>query len=161
MHLAKPSKHRSDESGVFIDGVGNLLTHIAKCCSPVPGDAINGYITLGKGVSIHRQDCSNILQLEEDEPERIIQVSWGGAPDKVYSVDVLIEAFDRHGLLRDVTALLDSEKINVIAMQTLSDKNLNTVDMQVTIEVKNFNALSRALTRLNQLPNIAAARRKR
>ena len=161
MHLAKPSKHRSDESGVFIDGVGNLLTHIAKCCSPVPGDAINGYITLGKGVSIHRQDCSNILQLEEDEPERIIQVSWGGAPDKVYSVDVLIEAFDRHGLLRDVTALLDSEKINVIAMQTLSDKNLNTVDMQVTIEVKNFNALSRALTGLNQLPNIAAARRKR
>lgn len=158
--LAKPSSI-SGQADVYIEGVGNLLTHLAKCCSPVPGDAITGYITLGKGVSIHRQDCSNILQLENDEPERIIQVSWSGAPHKVYSVEILIEAFDRHGLLRDVTALLDAEKINVIAMQTLSNKNLNTVDMQVTIEVQNFNALSRALTRLNQLPNIASARRKR
>lgn len=158
--LSKPSSY-AGQADVYIEGVGNLLTHLAKCCSPVPGDAITGYITLGKGVSIHRQDCSNILHLENDEPERIIQVSWGEAPHKVYSVEVLIEAFDRHGLLRDVTALLDAEKINVIAMQTLSNKNLNTVDMQVTIEVQNFNALSRALTRLNQLPNIASARRKR
>lgn len=159
--LIRSRQQGQGEADVYIAGVGNLLTHLARCCSPVPGDAITGYITLGKGVSIHRQDCSNILQLEADEPERIIQVSWGEAPHKVYSVEVIIEAFDRHGLLRDVTALLDSEKINVIAMQTLSNKNLNTVDMQVTIEVQNFNALSRALTRLNQLPNIASARRKR
>ncbi|MBB3168275.1 GTP diphosphokinase [Simiduia aestuariiviva] len=157
----KVARATGDSADVYIDGVGNLLTHLAKCCSPVPGDAITGYITLGKGVSIHRQDCSNILQLESDEPERIIQVAWGVAPQKYYAVEVLIEAFDRQGLLRDVTALLDSEKINIVAMQTLSNKNLNTVDMQVTIEVKNFNALSRALNRLNQLPNVAAARRMR
>lgn len=159
--LVKSRQPGQGEADVYIEGVGNLLTHLARCCSPVPGDAITGYITLGKGVSIHRQDCSNILQLEADEPERIIQVSWGEAPHKVYSVEVIIEAFDRHGLLRDITALLDNERINVIAMQTLSNKNLNTVDMLVTIEVQNFNALSRALTRLNQLPNIASARRKR
>lgn len=152
---AKPSS-----SDVYIDGVGNLLTHFAQCCSPVPGDGIVGYITLGKGVSIHRQDCSNVLQLQADEPERIIKVEWGQAPQSVYSVDLLIEAFDRHGLLRDITALLDNERININAMKTLSDKRKNTVDMQVTVEIRSFNELSRILARLNQLPNVASARRK-
>lgn len=161
LSIAKPMATSSGGSDVFIEGVGNLLTHIARCCSPVPGDEITGYITLGKGVSIHRQDCSNILQLEADEPERIIQVSWGGVPLKVYSVDVIIEAFDRHGLLRDITTLLDAEKINVSSMQTQSNRTQNTVDMNLTMEVRDFNALSRALNRLNQLPNISTARRKR
>lgn len=148
------------DSDVFIDGVGNLLTHIAGCCNPVPGDAIMGYITLGRGVSIHRQDCHNVLQLQTDEPERIIKVDWGEAPQNFYSVDVIIEAFDRHGLLRDITVLLDAERINVSAMQTLSDKRKNTVDMMLTIEITSFTELSRVLSRLNQLPNVASARRK-
>lgn len=152
--------HQDQGSDLYIDGVGNLLTHIASCCHPVPGDAITGYITLGRGVSIHRQDCNNILQLQADEPERIIQVNWGAAPQSFYSVDVIIEAFDRHGLLRDITVLLDSEHINISAMQTISDKRKNTVDMQVTLEIRSFNELSRILSRLNQLPNVATARRK-
>ena len=147
-------------SDLFIDGVGNLLTHIAGCCSPVPGDAIIGYITLGRGVSIHRQDCQNVLQLQADEPERIIKVDWGEAPRSTYSVDVIIEAFDRHGLLKDITALLDGERINISAMQTLSDKGKNTVDMQITVEISSFSELSRVLNRLNQLPNVASARRR-
>jgi GTP pyrophosphokinase len=150
----------SQGSDLYIDGVGNLLTHIASCCHPVPGDAIAGYITLGRGVSIHRQDCSNILQLQADEPERIIQVSWGEAPQSFYSVDVIIEAYDRHGLLRDITTLLDSASINISAMQTISDKRKNTVDMQVTLEIRSFDELSRILSKLNQLPNVASARRK-
>ncbi|MDQ2075393.1 GTP diphosphokinase [Marinimicrobium sp. ABcell2] len=147
-------------SDVFIEGVGNLLTQIASCCNPVPGDAITGYITVGRGVSIHRQDCSNILQLQADEPERIIKVSWGETPQSSYSVDLIIEAYDRTGLLRDVTAMLDSEHINISALQTLSDKRKNTVDMLLTAEIRSINELSRILTRLNQLPNIASARRK-
>lgn len=157
--VGKATQDHSD-ADLFIDGVGNLLTHIAGCCQPVPGDAIMGYITLGRGVSIHRQDCHNILQLQSDEPERIIKVDWGEAPQSAYSVDVMIEAFDRHGLLRDITVLLDSDRINISAMQTLSDKRKNTVDMLVTVEISSFTELSRVLSRLNQLPNVASARRK-
>lgn len=157
--VGKASREHSD-SDLFIDGVGNLLTHIAGCCNPVPGDAIMGYITLGRGVSIHRQDCHNVLQLQSDEPERIIKVDWGEAPQSLYSVDVIIEAFDRHGLLRDITVLLDSERVNISAMKTLSDKGKNTVDMILTVEIGSFTELSRMLSRLNQLPNVASARRK-
>ncbi|WP_027330755.1 GTP diphosphokinase [Marinimicrobium agarilyticum] len=154
------SAKRKKDSDLYIEGVGNLLTQIASCCNPVPGDAITGYITLGKGVSIHRQDCSNILQLQADDPQRIIKVSWGETPQSAYSVDLIIEAYDRHGLLRDITTLLDGERINISAMQTLSDKRKNTVDMLVTAEIRSIDELSRILTRLNQLPNIASARRK-
>ncbi len=147
-------------SDLFIEGVGNLLTQIANCCNPVPGDAITGYITVGRGVSIHRQDCTNVLQLQTDEPERIIKVSWGEAPQSAYSVDLIIEAYDRTGLLRDVTALLDNEHINISALQTLSDKRKNTVDMLLTAEIRSISELSRILNRLNQLPNVASARRK-
>lgn len=158
--LTGRASDQKDNADIYIDGVGNLLTHIARCCDPVPGDAIVGYITLGKGVSIHRQDCSNVLRLQADEPERIIQVDWGEAPQSVYSVEVIIEAFDRHGLLKDITAMLDHARINISSMQTLSDKRKNTVDMSVTLEIRSFNELSRILARLNQLPNVASARRK-
>lgn len=156
---AKSPKKKKD-SDFYIEGVGNLLTQIASCCNPVPGDAITGYITLGRGVSIHRQDCTNLLQLQTDEPERIIKVEWGHAPQSSYSVDIVIEAYDRQGLLSDITTLLDSERINISAMQTLSDKRKNTVDMVFTIEIRGFDELSRILNRLNQLPNVAVARRK-
>lgn len=154
------SPTKKKDSDFYIEGVGNLLTQIANCCSPVPGDAITGYITLGKGVSIHRQDCSNILQLQADEPQRIIKVEWGNTPQSTYSVDIIIEAYDRYGLLKDITTMLDSERINISAMQTLSDKRKNTVDMLVTVEIRSFDELSRILTKVNQLPNIASARRK-
>jgi len=156
---AKSSKRKKD-SDVYIEGVGNLLTHVASCCTPVPGDAITGYITLGRGVSIHRSDCSNMLQLQSDEPERTIKVDWGATPQSSYSVDLIVEAYDRHGLLLDITALLDNERINISAINMLSDKRKNTVDMQITVEIRGFDELSRVLSRLNQLPNIASARRK-
>ena len=156
----KPSRSLSAGDDVYIEGVGNLMTNIARCCSPLPGDDIIGYISLGRGVSIHRKDCRNILQLATDEPERIIQVSWGEAPRQTYTVDVDIEAYDRTGLLRDVTMLLDTAHINVTAMLTASDKGQNTVNMTITLEIRDFAHLSHILARLNQLPNIASARRK-
>ena len=158
--LRAKSPSRKKDSDFYIEGVGNLLTQIANCCNPVPGDAITGYITLGRGVSIHRQDCANILQLQADEPQRIIKVEWGQAPQSSYSVDIIIEAYDRYGLLKDITALLDNERINISAMHTISDKKKNTVDMQFTVEIRGFDELSRILSKLNQLPNIASARRK-
>ncbi len=155
-------KVSDEKSGaeVYINGVGNLMSSIAQCCKPIPGDSISGYITQGRGVSIHRQDCTNILQRRSLEPERIIAVDWAEKPANLYSTEIAIEAFDRHGLLRDITTLLDREKINVSAMQTLSDKNKNTVQMEATIEVTDFGSLSRVLARLSQLPNVSSVVRK-
>jgi len=153
----------SDEASgadVYIDGVGNLMSHIAQCCQPVPGERISGYITLGRGVSIHRQDCSNILQRNEEEPERIIRVNWAEKPKEHYSAVIVIEAFDRHGLLRDITTLLDREKVNVSALNTLSDKQKNAVDMTLTVEIANLGELSRILAKINQLPNVSSAKRQ-
>ncbi|GAB1265080.1 GTP diphosphokinase [Aurantivibrio infirmus] len=158
--LTGRAKVHQSGSDVYIEGVGNLLTNIARCCGPVPGDEIVGYITLGKGVSVHRKDCRNILKFREQDSKRIIQVEWGQAPENTYTVSIEIEAYDRYGLLRDVTSLLDSERINVSAMQTVSDKNKNTVDMVIKTEVRGYSELSRVLARLNQLPNVASARRK-
>ncbi len=148
------------DSDIYIEGVGKLLTNIARCCGPVPGEAIVGYITLGKGVSIHRQDCRNILKLRERESDRVLQVQWGAAPENTYGVEIEVEAYDRAGLLRDITALLDTEKINVSALQTLSDKKNNTVYMGMTLEVRGFTELSRILARISQLPNVSSVRRK-
>lgn len=145
---------------VYIDGVGNLLSHLAKCCNPIPGDSISGYITLGKGVSIHRKDCSNLLQRQAEEPERIIAVDWAEKPKNLYAVVITIEAFDRHGLLRDITTLLDREKINVSAMKTQSNKANNTAEMQITVEIPGLGSLSRLFAKLNQLPNISSVRRE-
>ena len=159
--LVGRAKHEDDKTAddVYIDGVGNLMSSIAKCCKPIPGDSIAGFITKGRGVSIHRQDCVNFLTSQTLEPERIISVDWAEAPGQIYAVDIVIEAFDRHGLLRDITTLLDREHVNVSAMQTLSNKDKNTVDMSLTIEIKDFSELSRVLARINQLPNVSSVRR--
>ncbi|SDS76712.1 GTP diphosphokinase [Pseudomonas oryzae] len=158
----RPASARSGGADeIQILGVGNLLTQMAGCCQPVPGDAIVGYITQGRGVSIHRQDCPAVLQLGEREPQRIIQVSWGQAPAKTYPVDIQIRAYDRSGLLRDVTQVLLNEKINVLAVNTQSDKSDNTANMRLTIEIPGMAALGRLLARIAQLPNIIEAKRSR
>jgi GTP pyrophosphokinase len=153
----KPGK-RGD---VQIQGVGNLLTQMAGCCQPLPGDPIVGYITLGRGVSIHRQDCASVLQLSGREPERIIQVSWGPIPEKTYPADISIRAYDRSGLLRDVSQILLNERINVLAVNTRSNKEDSTAQMTLTIEIPGLDALGRLLSRISQLPNIIEAKRQR
>lgn len=158
--LTAPVARSDGKADVYIDGVGNLMTHIARCCNPVPGDEIMGYITLGRGVSIHRKDCANMLRMQAEEHERVLQVEWAKKPKQLYAVELIIEAYDRHGLLRDITSLLDSQRINVTAMQTRSNRNKHTVDMLITAEIHNFEELSRVLHRINQLPNVASARRR-
>lgn len=158
----KASHNKPGRRGdVQIQGVGNLLTQMAGCCQPLPGDPIVGYITLGRGVSIHRQDCPSALQLAGREPERMIQVSWGPVPVQTYPVDIIIRAYDRSGLLRDVSQVLLNERINVLAVNTRSNKEDNTAAMMLTIEIPGLDALGRLLARISQLPNIIEARRNR
>ena len=158
--LVGKAQQQNQGVDVYINGVGNLLSYIAQCCKPVPGERISGYITLGRGVSIHRQDCTNLLRKLQDEPERVIAVDWAEEPREFYSAEICLEAFDRQGLLRDVTTLLDREKVNVSGMRTLSNKDKHTVDMELTIEISDLTSLSRVLARLSQLPNIWSAKRK-
>lgn len=155
-----PTPRVGKRDDVQIQGVGNLMTQIAGCCHPLPGDPIIGYITQGRGVSIHRQDCANALQLASREPERIIQVSWGPEPEKTYPVEIFIHAYDRAGLLRDISQVLLNEKINVISVNTQSNKEDSTAHMSLTIEIPSLDALGRLLGRISQLPNIIEARRR-
>lgn len=150
----RPSRMGNNAGEIQIQGVGNLMTQMANCCHPVPGDPVIGYITIGRGVTIHRQDCPNALQLASKEPERMIQVDWGIAPAHTYPVDIHIKAYDRSGLLRDISQVLLNEKVNTLAMNTLSNKENNTATMKITIEITSLEALGRLLGRISQLPNI-------
>ena len=161
--LRKPESSQKSASAddVFIEGVGNLLTNLASCCQPVPGDDIRGYVTLGRGVNVHRSDCENLLHLEMTEPQRVLQVSWGGRPTQNYPVDMSIQAYDRTGLLRDVSSLLANEKVNVLAVNTQSNAGNNTANMLLTVEVESLEGLSRLMNKIAQLPNVTSARRIR
>lgn len=150
----KKSRHKSSDNDIHILGVGKLLTQMAKCCSPVPGDEIVGYITQGRGVSIHKQDCTNIIQMSGEEPERMVEVSWGEEVDNLYPVNIQVEAYDRTGLLNDITALLANEKVNLLSMNTLSTKESHTAVIRFTIEVGELGVLSKILHRIDQLPNV-------
>ena len=160
-NVIKPS-HKREASGsdLCIEGVGNLLTHMARCCQPVPGDQVIGYITLGRGVSVHRQDCSNILHSSDKQRQRFLVVTWGSATREHYVVDLLIKAFDRPGLLRDVTSLLSNEKAHVYALQTETNKQENITYIKLTVEIDGLNGLSRLLSKLGQIPNVLEARRQ-
>jgi GTP pyrophosphokinase len=135
-------------------GVGNLLTTMANCCKPVPGDEIVGFITQGKGVTIHRMDCTNILNLTEENRLRLVEVEWGEAEVQTYPVTLLIEALDRQGLLSDITRTLADEKVNVIAINTLSDKKNQLARMAVTIETRDLHQLHRVMDKIQQLHNV-------
>jgi GTP pyrophosphokinase len=146
-------------AGVTIQGVGNLLTRTAKCCNPLPGDPIVGFITRGQGVTIHRQNCPNALRHHDEHDERLIEVSWGAEAGQAYPVEVEITAYDRAGLLRDITSLLANEKINVLGVSTVTDKNL-TAHMTFTLDIPNLEILSRILALLDQIPNVTGVRRR-
>lgn len=152
----------SGQGGVTIEGVGNLLTQIANCCHPLPGDEICGYITRGRGVTIHRSDCPNILRSINQSPERLVEVAWGDAlAERVYPVDIQIQAFDRQGLLRDVASTLSSEKVNIIAVNTITDKKRHIASMTLTLEISDLDELSRILQKIDALPNVLDVKRKR
>ncbi|MCC6301325.1 MAG: GTP diphosphokinase [Gammaproteobacteria bacterium] len=157
--VQRPARPKPGAGGFQIQGVGNVLTHMAHCCKPVPGDEVRGYITVGRGVTIHRSDCPNLLRSCARHPERIIVVDWGDAAQQTFPVDIQILAFDRHGLLSDITAVVANEKINMIAVNTLSNSRDHTANIRMTLEIPDIDTLSRVLARINQLPNILQVRR--
>ncbi len=160
LHISAPTPGKGSEGGIHIHGVGNLLTTMARCCKPAPGDAVVGYITQGRGVTIHRRDCRNILNMAADKRVRLIEVDWSSKQRQTYPVDIEILAFDRQGLLRDITSILSNEKINVLSVNTQTDKQNYSVRMQLTLEIANIDELSRVLGRIGQLPNVTEARRR-
>ncbi|MFV1872686.1 MAG: GTP diphosphokinase [Oleiphilus sp.] len=164
LRLTSPKAGKANTEGkddIRIKGVGRLLTSIANCCQPVKGDPITGYITIGRGVSIHRQDCMNLLQLEDMEPNRIIEVSWGFESDTSYGVNIEVQAYDREGLLRDITTVLANEKANVTGVNSFSDQHENTAIINLSMEVNSLDALGKVLAKIKQLPNVIEAKRKR
>jgi GTP pyrophosphokinase len=145
------------EKGILIVGVGRLLTQLAGCCKPAPPDPIVGFVTRGKGVSVHRADCSNFSNMLTRHPERVIETSWGGRTDGVFAVDIVIDAYDRQGLLRDVSDVLAREKINVIAVNTQSRQG--NAHMSFTAEVGSIAQLNRTLALLHEVQGVVGARR--
>ncbi len=143
-----------------ITGVGDLLSNFARCCRPVPPEPIVGYITQGRGVSIHRQDCGNFLGLNQRHPERILEVSWGRSSDAAYPVDISVHAFDRGGLIRDITAVLADADANITDLKSHTDRKSLQVVMQLSIEVGDLPTLSAIIAKLEQLPNVVSVRRQ-
>jgi len=145
-------------SGVTVRGVGNLLTRVAGCCHPLPGDPVVGYVTRGRGITIHRRDCRNILYLEDKE--RLIEVDWGEDLKQVFPVMIQIQAYDRTGLMRDITEITAGERINIISANAATDPKDHTAVITATLEISSIVQLSRILAKIERLPNVFEARRK-
>jgi len=146
---------------VEVQGVGDLLSTYARCCKPVPPEPIVGYITVGRGVSIHSQSCANLARLRAKSPARVLAVDWGKMGGDEFPVDIEVQAFDRRGLVRDVSAALADEKISIRGMTTVTDKRDNVAHMRLGIAISGLPQLSKVLSRIAQVPNVISARRKK
>jgi GTP pyrophosphokinase len=153
------SKSQSTPSGVLVVGVDSLMTQLAKCCRPAPPDTLGGFVTRGKGVSVHRSSCKNFVQLSTTVPDRVIPVAWSArnGTDVLYPVDIQIVANDRQGLLRDISEVFAKDKINVIGVQTQSIKE--TAWMTFTVEVGDASKLNKVLTVVKDVAGVRTARR--
>ncbi|NNC77014.1 MAG: bifunctional (p)ppGpp synthetase/guanosine-3',5'-bis(diphosphate) 3'-pyrophosphohydrolase [Woeseiaceae bacterium] len=156
----KRRRPKDTSGGVAVSGIGDLMCNFARCCRPVPPELITGYITQGRGVSIHRQDCGNFLGLKRRSPERVIEVNWGDSDDDNYPVDLAVRAFDRSGLLRDITLVLSDEGANINDMQSHTDKKSMETVINLSIEIRDLPTLSTTITRLEQLSNVVSVNRR-
>ncbi len=151
---------RNTPSGVQVMGVGDLLSSFARCCRPVPPEPIAGFITVGRGLTLHRTDCVNLKRLRAKDPERVMEVSWGSAEVQEYSAVISLQALDRRGLLRDISGLMTDEKISIDRMSTASDHARGTADMDITVRVPHLEALRKVMDRLSALPDVLSVRRR-
>ncbi|GIU43982.1 GTP diphosphokinase [Shewanella algidipiscicola] len=160
--LLKKNQSRTDHKSrgqVEVNGVGNLMSHIAKCCQPVPGDDIFGFITKGRGISVHRADCEQVKELMRVHPERSVDVVWGKNYSGGYKLRLKVFANDRNGLLRDLTSVLAAEKSTVLAMSSSLDVKNQTVIIELELELYNLEGLSRVMAKLSQVDGVMEARR--
>jgi GTP pyrophosphokinase len=156
--VGKPREAPAGRGKVLVVGVDSLLTQLARCCRPAPPDEIGGYVTRGRGVSIHRARCSNLLALVRRQPERVVEVAWGRQPDAVYPVEVFVVAQDRPGLLRDISEVFAREKLNVIGVATQSQRG--DAHMGFTVEVGSAADIARVSTLLREVSGVIAVRRR-
>ena len=145
---------------LVIDGVGNLMTALARCCQPLPGDRVGGFITRGRGVSVHRADCAQLARLRAHDPDRVIEVEWGGASERqVYDVNVVVRGYDRKGLHKDVTHVIAAANVYMIAVNARVDPASAEVEMNFALRVSDYGQLSSLLARVLAVPNVVEARR--
>jgi GTP pyrophosphokinase len=156
--VTKKSKAAPGASGILFVGVDRLMTQLARCCKPVPPDPIVGFVTRGRGISVHRRDCRSLAQLLVRHPERAIESQWGAREAAVFPVDIAVQAHDRQGLLRDVSEVLSRERINVTAVNTVSRQHVAT--MLFTVEVENREHLARALAQIAEVKGVFSAARR-
>ena len=153
----RPSKPVEGNQGILIVGVDKLLTQLARCCKPAPPDEIQGFVTRGKGVSIHRSDCSNFANLAALHPERVIETDWGTQTTGVFATDIVVDAHDRQGLLRDISEIFTREKLNVVGVNTQS--KAGKAHMSFTVEVGNLQQLQRTLSLIHDVEGVVGVRR--
>lgn len=155
-----PQRSSAKDNGrIVVEGVGNLMHHIARCCQPIPGDEIVGFITRGRGISIHWADCEQLADLQASAPERVVDAVWGESYSSGYSLIVRVIANDRSGLLRDITTILANEKVNVLGVSSRSDVKQQIATIDMNIEIYNLQVLGRILAKTNQLPDVIEAKR--
>jgi len=157
--VAPPRPAAPGHSALSIEGVGNLLTTLARCCQPLPGDPVRGFVTKGRGVSVHRADCSSLARLARRDPDRVIEVEWGKAVARAYEVDIELHGYDRKGLQKDVTSVISNASVHIIASSSRVFTRTGEVEMRFTLRVRDFEQLSALLDRLVALPNVVDARR--
>lgn len=146
----------ADTRGIQVQGVGDLLTRLARCCNPVPGDQIVGFITRGKGVTVHRADCPSVVN--EDEPERLVKVEWGRMAQTTFPVTIRVEAWDREGLVRDVAAVVADEKVNISAANVAVHKD-RTATLTATLEITSIDRLARVLAKIEGIKDVFSVTR--
>ncbi|RAO77145.1 bifunctional (p)ppGpp synthetase/guanosine-3',5'-bis(diphosphate) 3'-pyrophosphohydrolase [Dyella jiangningensis] len=156
---APPRQATHGHSALSIEGVGNLLTTLARCCQPLPGDPVRGFVTKGRGVSVHRADCPSLARLARRDPDRVIEVEWGKAAARAYEVDIELRGYDRKGLQKDVTSVISNASVHIIASSSRVFTRTGEVEMRFTLRVRDFEQLSTLLDRLVALPNVVDARR--
>ena len=152
---------KGGDSGIQIQGVGNLMTTIAKCCQPVPGDPVVGYITRGRGVTIHREDCPNVLRWQMAEPHRLLDVHWGEKDEGRYKVGLQIIAFDRRELFKDLSSVMASAEVPVTDISSHLDPEQEQMNIRLQVEVRHYQQLSDLLARLGNIRNVIEVRRLR
>jgi len=143
-----------------IQGVSDLMTNLAKCCQPVPGDKVLGFVTRGTGITIHRESCPNILYQKHKSGERVVEVTWGADTERTYPMTIQVNAFDRKGLLKDISTVFTDEKVNVLELNTRTEKKDQSVQMSAKVEVASLEMMSKLLSKLDQLPNVLSVKRK-
>lgn len=147
-------------SQVTVHGVDDLLTSMARCCKPVPYDEIVGYITKGRGITVHRHDCSVVKRMSEEQQQRLIAVAWQDEIEQDYLVDIQVYAADRKGLLKDISAVFSNEEVSVLGVTTHSDKHRQYANMRFSVEIAGLRQLSQLLEKLHQVPDVIDAYRQ-